>query len=78
MLAIVEPFSGAWLLGLGALLSGMGSLVAALGALRTARKKADDDCDKRIVQVQKAFREGMRIGKGGARKGEDERWSHLP
>lgn len=63
------------LIGFGALLSGIAALITALHGLRKVKQEAADDCDKRIDQMNDAFRMGMTVE---LRDEGDERWSHLP
>lgn len=70
--------NGALLLGLGAICSGMASLISALAGLRAGKRQAEDECDKRVSEWERAFKEGM--GAKPRRKDDEmgERWSHLP
>jgi hypothetical protein len=49
---------------LGAFLSGAGSVLSAAWYVRRQRKRADDECDKRIQEFDRAFHEGVEIGRG--------------
>jgi hypothetical protein len=44
---------------LGAFFSGVGAVLSAAWALRRERRRADEECEKRIA----AFREGLREGR---------------
>lgn len=66
--------SPATIAALGALLTGVASLISAVLSNRSQRKKGVDECDKRIEQLSRAFREGLTLKE----KLEEDRWSGLP
>jgi len=44
---------------IGAFLSGIGAVLSSMFALRRARKRAEEECLKRIEEAKAAFREGV-------------------
>jgi hypothetical protein len=46
---------------LGSFLSGVASVISAAWYVRRVRKRAREDCDQRIADVERALREGMEI-----------------
>jgi len=48
---------------LGAFLSGMGSVLSAAWYVRRQKKKADEDCLRRLQEHDEALREGIEIGR---------------
>lgn len=46
---------------LGAFFSGIGSVLSAAWYVRRQKRRADDDCQKRIDEIDKALHEGLRI-----------------
>jgi hypothetical protein len=48
---------------LGAFLSGIGSVLSAAWFVRRQRKRADEECDKRIAEFDRALHEGVEIGR---------------
>jgi len=46
----------------GAFLSGVGSVLSAAWYVRRQRKRADDDCAKRLEAFERALHEGIEIG----------------
>jgi len=69
--------SVALLAGVGALLLGLGSMISAFSGMRHQKKRSEDECDRRISEYRKAFREGMSVEKR-PKEEDEERWSHLP
>jgi hypothetical protein len=55
----------------GAFLVGLGALISALFSLRGAKKKASDDCDKRIEDIRAAFKKGTEYEQRQARISKD-------
>jgi hypothetical protein len=54
------------LAGVGAFLSGAASVISAAWYVRRMRKRAQDDCDRRLQEFDRALHEGVRIGRGDA------------
>lgn len=50
---------------LGAFLSGVGSVLSAVFFVKRMRKRAEEECEKRIQAIHDALHEGIKIGKGG-------------
>lgn len=48
---------------LGAFLSGVGSVLSAAWYTRRQRKRAEEDCQKRLADIDKALHEGIEIGR---------------
>jgi len=48
---------------LGAFFSGIGSVLSAAWYVRRQKRRADDDCQKRIDEIDKALHEGVRIAR---------------
>ena len=46
----------------GAFLSGAGAAISAVISFRLARKRAAEDCQKRIEEVKQAMHEGFEMG----------------
>ena len=46
-----------------AFLSGVSSVISAAWYVRRQRKRADDECDKRIAEFDRALHEGIEIGR---------------
>lgn len=49
---------------LGAFLSGVGSVVTASWYVRRARRQAEEDCQKRLAEFERALHEGVAIERG--------------
>jgi len=47
---------------LGAFMSGVGSVVGGLYLLRYINKRSDENCDKRIREIRRAYESGMDRG----------------
>jgi hypothetical protein len=47
----------------GAFLSGVGSVISAAWFVRRARRRAEEECDKRVAEFDRALHEGVRIGR---------------
>jgi hypothetical protein len=52
------------LAGVGAFLSGAASVVSAAWYVRRQRKRADEDCAKRLELFDRALHEGVELGRG--------------
>ncbi len=64
--------------GLGALLTAVTSLVAAVTSSRITRRRMRDDCDKRVAELGRTFRAGLKLADERPKRDDhDERWSHL-
>jgi hypothetical protein len=48
---------------IGAFLSGVGSVATAGWYVKRQRKRAEEDCDKRIAEYDRALHEGVEIGR---------------
>jgi hypothetical protein len=48
---------------LGAILTGAASLISALTSLKITQRRMKSECDQRVSEVQRALREGYRLGK---------------
>ena len=48
---------------LGAFFSGIGSVLSAAWYVRRQKRRADDDCQKRIDEIDRALHEGIEIGR---------------
>jgi hypothetical protein len=46
---------------IGAFLSGIAAVLSSMYALRTARRRAEQDCERRIQEVRAAIREGYEL-----------------
>jgi hypothetical protein len=57
---------------LGALLTGLASLISALASLRITQRRMKSDCEKRVAEVQRALREGYKLGKQAERPSEHD------
>jgi hypothetical protein len=57
---------------IGALLTGLASLISALASLKITQKRMKGECDQRVSEVQRALREGYKLGKGAERPPPDD------
>lgn len=80
--ALVAALAPEGFSGYGAFLTGVAAFISALFSLRAGRRRAEEDCDRRIRQLSKAYRRGLEVGRETARRDDDEgfeeRWSGLP
>lgn len=49
---------------LGAFLSGVGSVLTASWYVRRSRRRAEEECEKRIAEISRALHEGIEIERG--------------
>jgi hypothetical protein len=47
---------------LGAILTGAASLISALASLKFTQRRMKSECDQRVTEVQRALREGYKLG----------------
>jgi hypothetical protein len=57
---------------IGALLTGLASLVSALASLKITQRRMKSECDQRVSEVQRALREGYKLGKHAEKPSEHD------
>ena len=45
----------------GSVLYGLGTFLAAANSIRSAKRRAHDDCERRITEINKALERGMKL-----------------
>jgi hypothetical protein len=48
---------------IGAFLSGAAAVISALVSLRITRRRAQEDCDRRVAEVKRTLLEGIELGR---------------
>lgn len=48
---------------LGAIMTGAASIISAIASLKITQRRMKSECDQRVTEVQRALREGYKLGK---------------